>query len=47
MASTNADITATLSDDEVTTLTDLLRRVTIATDGPDTPMTSGWRTPGG
>ncbi|WP_067899618.1 MarR family winged helix-turn-helix transcriptional regulator [Nocardia vaccinii] len=42
MATTNADITSGLTDDEVDTLIGLLRRITTGIDGPDFPVVSAW-----
>jgi len=42
MAATNTKVTADLSDDEVSTLVGLLRRITIGIDGPDIPVTPAW-----
>jgi DNA-binding MarR family transcriptional regulator len=42
MAATNATVTSGLTDQEVTTLVGLLRRVTTGIDGPETPLVSAW-----
>ncbi|MFG1928772.1 MarR family winged helix-turn-helix transcriptional regulator [Cryptosporangium sp. NPDC048952] len=42
MASTNSTVTSGLTDQEVATLTGLLRRVTTGIDGPEVPVVSAW-----
>ena len=42
MATTNVEVTADLSDAELSTLIGLLRRITVGIDGPDAPAISAW-----
>lgn len=42
VAATNAEVTAPLSEGETEDLIGLLRRVTVAIDGPDVAATSAW-----